>query len=175
MAAIVEGIRTPPIVGVAQIQRPESILHPRWNGRQWQAYAPIGGRTFPEILNITAPNGEPVPVTKCANWVRVKHWEDERTELQPDYLDEVTGPDQPVNTDWRNTTAYRACSVFATCVLQLPGGDLEELRSVGQFDYSRFGYIKIGKVWVDPNRPTDVAAAHQRVVAERDSHNCAIL
>lgn len=189
-------ITTAPIVGVEQVNNPDSIVQPQWGGRQWVKYqGPIQlvsypnplkpqlnpmhiyvPHFFPEVINIQAPNGQLVPVNKCQHMVTVQNWEDSSQELRSDWNEEVASSDRPANTDPHNTTAYRVSAVFAQCVVNDPvRGSYQEIRITGTFDYSKFGYVKIGKVWVDPNRLSDVANAGKRIENENNAFGCTIL
>ncbi len=192
MAAVA---RHAPIIGV-QVN-PETIVSPVWRRDKWEKSAPgirvqdghflgnqVGaqGQDVPvysshEVFNVTAPNGELVPVYKCIKIYESEDgWSgDTRRRLVSDGCDEVATSDNPASDDPKNTTAYRVAKVFVRVIVDDPvRGRTEETRYAGAFDYSRYGFQKVGKIWIDPRNQKDVEAARNREYYEKNG-SCILL
>jgi hypothetical protein len=183
--------RYAPIIGVEHVDHPECIVEPTWDGRQWKRLDQVTSELIPwkhlgqttsesvsmfagpkghghyRISTVTAPDGRWVPVTTSMAW----EWHGPTRDYVGEWAvvcdgrDEVATEMFPASTVPANSNSPRVATIFARCVVRNPvtGTDHEEIKEIGTFDYSKYGYVKIGKIWVNPANATDVAKATQRM------------
>ncbi len=93
---------------------------------------------WPGYINVRGPDGRYVPVER-SHPIETDH-EDRIRDY--DRRDEVSVPERPVCSLKKNNVSYRA---------------------VYGFDYSKYGLIKIGGIWIDPKNEQDIDVVNYRI------------
>lgn len=131
------------------------ILKPLWDGHAWK-----------ESINVTAPNGQLIPVdrpnptsAKLFNYFPIRTTDDR------DIVSVPENPIDPANLD----KCYRIALVYRTYIAYGQTDPRYTITLSDPIDYAHYGFIKIGRIWVDPNNEKDIEIARAQQNLQKSS------